>query len=91
MSMVEVPANTTLPAHFHPGEEFIYMMEGSGVLNLENDTAIVLGSGDVAKVPLKRVHSFSTKEQPAKAIVFRVHEKGQPDRTLVDTESDHEH
>lgn len=91
MSMVEVPPNTTLPTHYHPGEEFIYLIEGSGVLNMEGDSALVVNAGDVSKVPLKRIHSFSTREHSAKAIVFRVHEQGQPHRILVDDEKAHEH
>lgn len=32
VSHVVIPANTTLPKHWHPGEEFIYVLEGSVVL-----------------------------------------------------------
>lgn len=29
VSRVTVPANTILPRHWHPGEEFAYVLEGS--------------------------------------------------------------
>ena len=29
VSHVKIPPNTTLPKHWHPGEEFIYILEGS--------------------------------------------------------------
>ena len=32
VSYVEVPKNFTIPKHYHPGEEFIYILEGSGVV-----------------------------------------------------------
>ena len=32
VSHVEIPANTTLPKHCHPGEEFVYVLEGSAIL-----------------------------------------------------------
>lgn len=32
VSRVTVPPNTTLPKHWHPGEEFAYILEGSLIL-----------------------------------------------------------
>lgn len=84
MSYLEVPKNTTLPTHFHPGEEFVYMLEGSGEVVLNKETKITLKAGDAMKVPLKNIHSFSTFDEAVRAVVFRVHEKGQPDRILVE-------
>ena len=84
MSYVEVPKGTTLPFHYHPGEEFAYIIEGSGELLLEDKTKIPMKAGEAGKVPLKHTHSFSTLNEGAKLVVFRVHEKGQPDRILVD-------
>ena len=82
VSHLEVPPGTTLPAHYHPGEEFVYFLEGSGELYIDDQT-IVLKGGDLYKIPLEKVHSFSTLEDQAKAVVFRVHKEGQPDRILV--------
>ncbi|NJN73958.1 MAG: cupin domain-containing protein, partial [Limnothrix sp. RL_2_0] len=31
ISDVIIPPNATVPRHFHPGEEFIYLIEGSVV------------------------------------------------------------
>ena len=84
MSYVEIPKGTTLPFHYHPGEEFAYILEGSGELLLENQTKIPMKAGEAGKVPLKQTHSFSTLNEGAKLVVFRVHEKGQPDRILVE-------
>ena len=84
VSYLEVPPNSTLPTHYHPGEEFVYIMQGSGELSLDGDSTLTLDQGEVFKVPLKKVHSFSTREESVRGIVFRVHEKGQPDRILVE-------
>jgi len=84
MDYVEIPKNTTLPAHYHPGEEFVYVLQGSGELSLKDQSKIIVKAGDVVKVPLKHIHSFSTIDEEYKAIVFRVHEKGQPDRILIE-------
>ena len=84
MSYLEIPKNTTLPSHYHPGEEFIYLMQGSGELTLKDESKIIVNAGETAKVPLKHVHSFSSLDEDVKGVVFRVHEKGQPDRILVE-------
>lgn len=84
MSYLELPKNTTLPSHYHPGEEFIYLIQGSGELTLKDESKIIVKAGETAKVPLKYVHSFSSLNEDVKAVVFRVHEKGQPDRILVE-------
>jgi quercetin dioxygenase-like cupin family protein len=40
MSYVEIPKGTTLPFHYHPGEEFAYILESSGELLLADETKI---------------------------------------------------
>lgn len=84
LSYVEIPKATILPFHYHPGEEFAYLLEGSGILMLEDNTKINMKAGEAGKVPLKQAHSFTTLSDGAKLVVFRVHEKGQPDRILVE-------
>ena len=84
VSYLELPKNTTLPLHYHPGEEFVYMIEGSGQLTLNDTSKIILKAGDVFKVPFKQIHSFSTLDEDVKGIVYRVHESGQPDRILIE-------
>ena len=84
ISYFELPKNTTLPSHYHPGEEFVYLIQGSGELTLNDESKIIVKAGETAKVPLKHVHSFSSLNEDVKGIAFRVHEKGQPDRILVE-------
>jgi len=83
LSYIEVPLGAELPLHYHPGEEFLYMLEGSGYLFL-GDESITLKEGDHFKIPYKAPHSFATKNDQGRAVVFRVHEKGQPDRFLIE-------
>ena len=83
VSYLELPDSTALPTHYHPGEEFVYMLEGKGVLTIEGEE-FTLEAGDFQKIPLKAVHKFVTSDLQGRGVVFRVHEKGQPDRILVD-------
>ncbi len=84
VSYVEIPANTTLPKHWHPGEEFVYVLEGSEVLWQKGKSDTHLKKGDVFKVPLKQIHTATTGEEGATVLVFRVHETGQPVRVNVE-------
>ena len=83
VSHVEIPANTTLPKHWHPGEEFVYVLEGSEVLWQKDKPDVHLKKGDVFKVPLRQIHTATTGEEGVTVLVFRIHEKGQPVRVNV--------
>ena len=83
VSYLEVPANSALPPHYHPGEEFVYLIEGSGQVTIEDSTWTV-NQGEFQRIPFKAPHSFATQDQPAIIVVFRAHEKGQPDRILIE-------
>lgn len=83
VSRVTIPANKELPKHWHPGEEFAYILKGSVVLWQKGKKDTLGKEGDVIKVPLKQVHTAKTGNQPTTILVFRVHEKGQPERVLI--------
>jgi quercetin dioxygenase-like cupin family protein len=84
VSQVTIPANTSFPKHWHPGEEFVYILEGSVVFWQKDKADVILKKGDVIKVPLKQIHTIIKNEESARMLVFRVHELGQPGRILVD-------
>jgi quercetin dioxygenase-like cupin family protein len=84
VSRVTIPPNTALPKHWHPGEEFAYVLEGSATLWQEGKEDIICTQGAVLKVPLKQVHTAITTDEGATVLVFRVHEQGEPERVLVE-------
>jgi len=84
VSHVTIPPNTSLPKHWHPGEEFAYVLEGSVTLWQEGKPDIKGVKGDALKVPLKQVHTAITGEEGVTLLVFRVHEHGQPERVAAD-------
>lgn len=83
VSHVALPPNLTLPMHWHPGEEFAYILQGSVTLILDGEGEQEAFSGDVGVVPLKKVHTARSGDEGATILVFRVHEEGQPGRVLV--------
>lgn len=84
VSRVTIPPHSALPKHWHPGEEFAYVLSGSTTLRMEGEADLTVGPGEVSKIPLKRVHSAATGVAGATILVFRVHERGAPERVLVD-------
>ena len=84
ISRVTLPPHSTLPKHTHPGEEFAYVLEGTVTLWQDGKDEIVFKAGEVGKVPLNQVHTAITAEEGATILVFRVHETGKPERTLVE-------
>ena len=80
VSVVEIGPNFSLPKHYHPGEEYVYVLEGSATLWLKGKPDVTMQAGDLFKIPFEQVHTAMTSDSSAKALVFRVHRKGEPER-----------
>ena len=83
VSHVTIPPHTTLPTHWHPGEELVYLIEGAATEWRDGKEFATMKAGEAVKVPYKQVHAASTGEEGATILVVRVHDKGQPHRVLV--------
>ena len=67
--------------HHHPGEEIVYMLEGTVVLEPDEGRPVTLHKGEIARNPAYQVHNArnSSATEPAKAYVVIVGaDKGQP-------------
>ena len=84
VSRVSFPPHTELPWHWHPGEEFFYVIEGSVTLKRRGEPDLPAAQGDAQKIPPQIIHTGSTGEQGAELVIFRVHAEGEPERYLVD-------
>ncbi len=84
VSRVSMPPHTSLPKHWHPGEEYAYVIEGSTTLWQEGKEDTVVSAGEAVLIPLQQVHTAITGDEGATILVFRVHESGKPERYEVD-------
>ena len=84
VSRVSLPAHTQLPWHWHPGEEFFYVLEGSVTLKRRGEPDLSAGAGDAQNIAASVIHTGRTGEQGAELVIFRVHAAGEPERYLVD-------
>jgi quercetin dioxygenase-like cupin family protein len=68
------------PRHSHPGQEFIYVLEGSLVLESDGMAAQTLKAGETATQPAHHVHMAKNPSatEPARVLVFMTLEKGEP-------------
>jgi quercetin dioxygenase-like cupin family protein len=70
--------------HTHPGEEIIYVLEGSLEYDIEGKPAVTLKAGDVFFVPAGTVHAArNVGSSNAAELATYVVEKGKPVLTLV--------
>ncbi|MEO1321474.1 MAG: cupin domain-containing protein [Pseudomonadota bacterium] len=83
ISDVVIPPGATVPRHFHPGEEFLYVIEGSAVHVEEGKPDQILSAGDAYVIPPEAEHAPRGGPDGARAIVFRVHEDGLPERVNI--------
>jgi quercetin dioxygenase-like cupin family protein len=82
---VEGAPDVVIGKHYHPGEEFIYVMEGAVTLEVEGKPPVTVKAGEVYHMPAKAVHGGKNPSTtaPFKILTFGVFEKGQPDTTRV--------
>jgi len=76
---VELDPGTVAPSHRHPGEEIIYVLEGTWEYRLEGNAPVTLKAGDVLFIPAGAVHSASNvgADKGAELATYIV-EKGKP-------------
>ncbi len=66
--------------HTHHGDEFVYLLEGTLIVEPEGKDPITLKPGDTAHLAQGVVHAAhnGSDSEPAKVLVFQVKEKGKP-------------
>ena len=70
-----------IPRHRHSGEEFLYVIGGSGTVTIEGQSDMVLGAGQGIRIEPGVAHSGVAGAQGMRAISSWVVVNGQPLRT----------
>lgn len=73
-----IEPNAIVPRHIHPGVESGYVVEGSGVLELDGDKPLPVKAGDGVVIAARRPHLLRNGDRPMKIISTYILEKGQP-------------
>jgi quercetin dioxygenase-like cupin family protein len=81
---VDFAPGAAFPKHTHPGEEIIYVLEGTLEYEVEGKPPVVLKAGDVLFIPAGTVHAArNTGSVNAAELATYVVEKGKPLLTLA--------
>ena len=78
---VEYPPGLSSAAHRHNANTFVYVLEGSVVMQVKGGKEVTLGPGQTFYESPDDIHSVSknaSATKPAKILVFFVKEKGAP-------------
>ena len=76
---VEVDPGVALPVHTHPGEEVVYILDGTWEYQIEGKDMMTLKAGDVAFVPAGTKHSAkNVGSGKGAAVATYIVEKGKP-------------
>ena len=80
VDQVEVAPGVAGVKHYHPGNVFVYILEGSGILEIEGKPAVTQKAGSMFHEPPKQVQEFknASKTEPLRLLVIFISEKGQP-------------
>src|SRR5882724_10735612 len=81
MSTVEYAPGASSAAHRHNAHTFVYVLEGSVVMQVNGGKEVTLGPGQTFYESPEDVHTVSrnaSATQPAKFLAFYVKEKGAP-------------
>lgn len=78
--LVELAPAAAAGNHYHPGNEVLYVLEGSGVLEIDGKPPITLQVGGTHHIQPREVHDArnTSATDPLKILVFWVTDKGQP-------------
>lgn len=83
-TIVELDPGTTAPRHSHPGEEIIYVLEGTWEYTLDGRPPVIVEPGGVLFIPAGTIHSARIigTGRGAELATYIV-EKGKPLLTLA--------
>ena len=83
-TIVELEAGTVAPKHSHPGEEIIYVLEGTWEYAVGDNPPLTLKAGDVLFIPAETPHSARNVGSGKGAeLATYIVEKGKPLLALV--------
>jgi quercetin dioxygenase-like cupin family protein len=76
---IDIDPGMMVPSHTHPGEEVVYVLDGSLEYRLEGKPSVTLKAGDVLFIPKGIVHNVkNVGRDNASEVSTYIVEKGKP-------------
>jgi quercetin dioxygenase-like cupin family protein len=77
--IVELEPGTTAPRHSHPGEEIIYVLEGTWEYTLNGKPPVIVKAGEVLFIPAGMIHSArNVGDSRGRELATYIVERGKP-------------
>lgn len=78
--LAELAPGANVGKHYHPGDAFAYILEGTMVLEIAGKEPVALKPGQSGSLPPGTIHDDKNPSQtaPLKFLVFHVAKKGEP-------------
>jgi quercetin dioxygenase-like cupin family protein len=78
--LAELAPGANMGKHYHPGDAFAYILEGTMLLEIAGGQSVTLKSGQSGSLPPRTVHDDKNASQtaPLRFLVFHVAKKGDP-------------
>jgi len=85
MFLAELGPGANMGKHYHPGDAFAYILEGTMLLEIAGKDSVTLKPGQSGSLPPKTVHDDKNASTtlPLKFLVFHVAKKGEPLAVMV--------
>ncbi len=87
LTVTYLPGGASLP-HRHDAEVFVYVLEGSVVMQVDGQPAVTLGAGQTfheGPADIHRQSANASATQPAKIVVFMIKDKNKPVSRAADS------
>jgi len=83
---VEFDRGAAFGSHWHPGEELVYVLEGSLRYDVQGSAPVTLGPGDVLFIPARSVHAArNVGGGEGVELATYIMEKGEPLVVMVES------
>lgn len=78
--IIEVPPGFQTPPHIHPGDLFVYVLEGAIEVELEGGEKLAASAGEVIYEPPNHpmIGRNASSSEGARILIFQVGDKGKP-------------
>ena len=81
---VELLPGDAAPLHTHPGDEVLYVVEGTVVAEVEGQQPRPLRAGESFQFPRETPHfARNVSDRPARVLASIIHAAGQPNTVMV--------
>ena len=75
---IVLPAHGEVPLHYHHGEEFLYVLEGSATLTIMGEQGRVLQAGDAVRIAPTMLHDAIAGPDGLRAVASWIVPEGRP-------------